>query len=85
MSAEKLKLILLFNSRDESFTVVSHNLSEGDADGEIKRLRGEELPAYSLAQSGEHAAADAESCRACARDVRDVMSRRGKGAQAAAA
>lgn len=77
MTTDYLKLVLLFNARDTSFTVLSHNLDGAEADEEVTRLRGDELPAFSLQQQGEHQALEAETCQACASAVRSVMAKRG--------
>lgn len=79
MPQADLNLILLFDRREETCAIIAHNLSASEADTEVKRLRAQELPAYSLAQKGTHTASEAETCRACAAAVSEVMTK-GKGA-----
>jgi hypothetical protein len=60
-----LKLVILFDERDESRCVFSHNLSVEDASQEVDQLRAEGLFAFSVDQRSRHAAEYPEDCTLC--------------------
>ena len=60
-----LKLVILFDERDESRCVFSHNLSAEDATQEVAELRHEGLFAFSVDQRSRHAAEYPEDCTLC--------------------
>ena len=60
-----LKLVILFDPRDESCGVFSHNLSEEDASQELDQLRHEGLFAFTVDQGSHHAAGDPDDCTLC--------------------
>jgi hypothetical protein len=60
-----LKLVILFDERDESRCVFSHNLSAEDASQEVDQLRAEGPFAFSVDQRSRHAAEYPEDCTLC--------------------
>jgi hypothetical protein len=60
-----LKLVMLLDPRDESYSICSHNLSAEDARQELDQLRGEGLFAITLDQRSSHPAEDPYDCTAC--------------------
>ena len=61
----KLKLVILFDERDESRCVFSHNLSAEDASQELDQLRAEGLFAFSVDQRSRHTAEYPDDCTLC--------------------
>ena len=61
----KLKLVILFDERDESRCVFSHNLSAEDASQELDELRAEGLFAVSVDQRSRHTAEYPDDCTLC--------------------
>jgi hypothetical protein len=64
-----LKLVMLFDTRNQTYCVCSHNLTAEEASQELEKLRREGLPAFTVEQRSRHRAEDAEGCRACRADV----------------
>jgi hypothetical protein len=60
-----LKLVMLFDPRDESCSVFSHNLSAEDASQELDELRHEGLFAFAVDQRSRHPAEYPDDCTAC--------------------
>ena len=60
-----LKMVILFDPRDESFCVFSHNLSAEDASQELDQLRHEGLFALTADQGSHHAADYPDDCTLC--------------------
>jgi hypothetical protein len=60
-----LKLVILFDERDESCSVFSHNLSAEDASQELAWLRQEGLFAITVNQRSRHAAEYPDDCTPC--------------------
>ena len=59
------KLVMIFDPRDESCTICSHNLSAEDAKQKLDELGDEGLFAVTLDQPSHHAANDPDDCTAC--------------------
>jgi hypothetical protein len=60
---------MLFDSRNQTFCVCSHNLTAEEASQELDDLRRDGLPAFTVGQHSRHTAEDAEECPACRADV----------------
>mgnify|MGYP005825535699 CR=1 FL=1 len=60
-----LKLVILFDERDESRWVFSHNLTAEDASQELGQLRAEGLFALSVDQRSRHTAEYPDDCTLC--------------------
>jgi len=60
-----LKLVILFDPREESCSVFSHNLSAEDASQELDELRQEGLFAFTVDQGSRHAADHPDDCTPC--------------------
>jgi hypothetical protein len=67
--AEPLKLVILYDARNNAYTVWDHNLMPEEADGMVRDLRSKLLSALTVNQRVRHKREDAEACRACRRDV----------------
>ena len=61
----KLKLVMLLDPRDESYSICSHNLSAEEARQELDELRDEGLFAITLGQRSFHPTEDPYDCTAC--------------------
>jgi hypothetical protein len=48
-----LKSIILFNTRDESYSVIGFNYSETEAAQEIDRIKRDMIPVFTLEQDHE--------------------------------
>ena len=64
-----LKLVMLFNARNQTYCVCSHNLTAEETSQELDRLRRERLPAFTVEQRCHHRAKDADECWECRADV----------------
>jgi len=67
-----LKLVVLFDPRDESCCICSHNLSAEDASREVDELRDEGFFAFTLDQRVPHRAEDPDDCTACQSELAEV-------------
>jgi hypothetical protein len=65
----KLKLVMLFNVRNQTYCMCSHNLTAEEASQELDRLRRDRLPAFTVEQRSHHKAKDADGCWDCRADV----------------
>ena len=68
-NSPNLKLVMLFNARNQTYCVCSHNLTADETSQELDRLRRERLPAFTVEQRSRHKAKDADECRECRADV----------------
>ena len=64
-----LKLVILYDARNNVYTVMSHNLTPEEADKALAEYREKLLQALSVNQRARHRTADPEDCVACRRDV----------------
>ena len=64
-----LKLVMLLDPRDESYSICSHNLSAEDARQELDQLRGQGLFAITLDQRSSHPVEDPYDCTACREEL----------------
>lgn len=69
MSQEGLKLVMLFDSRKQTYCVCSHNLTAEEASQELDELRRDGLPAFTVDQRSWHDADDPDECPACRAEV----------------
>ena len=60
-----LKLVILFDPRDESCSVFSHNLTIEDASQALDELRHEGLFAFAVDQRFRHQTEYPDDCTAC--------------------
>jgi hypothetical protein len=70
MLQEGLKLVMLFDSRKQTYCVCSHNLTAEEASRELDELRRDGLPAFTVDQRSWHDADDPEECPSCRSEVR---------------
>ena len=64
-----LKLVMLFDRRNQTYCVCSHNLDADDASQEVAELRRDGLPAFTVEQHSRHMQVDPDECAACRADV----------------
>jgi len=64
-----LKLVMLFDARNETCCICSHNLSHEEASQELDELRRDGLLAFTVDQRSRHTAEDPDECAACRADV----------------
>ena len=69
----KLKLVMLFNARNQTYSVCRHNLSAEEASQELDRLRRQGLPAFTVEQRSRHKAEEAEGCGDCRADLEHAI------------
>jgi len=67
--SENLKLVILYDARNNTYTVWDHNLTPEQADGVVRDLRTKLLNALTVNQRVRHKREDAEACRTCRQDV----------------
>ncbi len=67
------KLVMLFDRRNQTCCVCSHNLDTEDASQEVAELRRGGLPAFTVDQRSPHLQDDAEECQACRADVQQCV------------
>lgn len=65
----QLKLVILYDGRENQYTIRDHNLTAEIAAEEVNKWKAEGLPALTINQRRRHSAADAETCRACRNEV----------------
>jgi hypothetical protein len=68
-NSPNLKLVMLFNARNQTYCVCSHNLTAEETSQELDRLRRERLPAFTVEQRSRHKTKDADECWECRADV----------------
>lgn len=68
-----LKLVMLFDCRNETCCVCSHNLDSEDASKEVAELRRDGLPAFTVDQRSRHMRADPDECAACRADIKKSL------------
>ncbi len=67
--SEPLKLVILYDARNNVYTIWDHNLTPDKAEATVRDLHRKLLHAFTVEQRARHAREDAEACRACRRDV----------------
>ena len=63
------KLVILYDARNNVYTVCDHNLTPEQAEKQITEWRTKLLLALSVDQRERHATPDPQVCKACRRDV----------------
>lgn len=69
-----LKLVMIFDRRNQTCCVCSHNLEAEDASQEVAELRRDGLPAFTVDQRSRHTRADPDECAACRADIKQSIS-----------
>jgi hypothetical protein len=72
-NSPNLKLVMLFNARNQSYCVCSHNLTTEEASQELDTLRRDGLPAFTVEQRSRHKAEETEGCGDCRVDVQRAI------------
>lgn len=68
-----LKLVMLFDYRNRTCSVCSHNLDAEDASQEVAELRRDGLPAFMVDQRSRHPQADPDECAACQAEIKQSI------------
>jgi len=68
-----LKLVMLFDCRNQTYRVCSHNLDADDASQEVAELRRDGLLAFTVDQRSRHVQADLDECAACPADIKQSI------------
>lgn len=61
-----MKLLYAFDRNEDTFAILSHNLSDTDAQEQLKEIRKEKVPVYALNQPRAHNTIDPDHCPSCA-------------------
>src|SRR5882762_4939657 len=69
-----LKLVTLFDRRNQAYCVCSHNLDADDASQEVAELRRDGLPAFTVDQHSRHVQVDPDECPACRAQMSSTQS-----------
>jgi hypothetical protein len=64
-----LRLMVLYDARNNTYTVCDHNLAPEEAEKQIAEYRAKLLLALSVDQRKRYATPDPQVCKACRRDV----------------
>lgn len=64
-----MKLIYAYHSKEDVFAILSHNLSDADAEQQLQEMRRAKIPAYALEQPRTHKTMDTDHCGSCVRRV----------------
>lgn len=70
-----MKLVLLFDRRANTYTILGHNYEDEEADRIVREHRKKGGVAHHMSQSGTHEGPHA-SCRTCKRAVERMARRR---------
>lgn len=65
-------MVLLYDTREDTYTMLDHNLALKQASSQVESLRKDRLPAYYQRQRRRHRPPEAINCGTCDRDL-DVM------------
>ena len=68
-----LKVVMLFDRRNQTYCVCSHNLDADDASQEVAELRRDGLLAFTVDQRSRHVQADLDECAACPADIKQSI------------
>ena len=72
--SETFKLVILYNAKNNAYTVLDHNLSPEEASRLVRDLRSEPLSAFAVNQRVQHEEGDPKACRQCREEVRRASS-----------
>lgn len=64
-----LKLVILYDARNNAYTVFDHNLTPEEAEKKVAELKAKSLFALAVDQEKRHRNPDPQACRVCRRDV----------------
>jgi hypothetical protein len=64
-----LKLVILYDARNNAYTVCDHNLSVEEATTQVRDWGAKLLNALVVDQRAKHRTTDPQLCKACWRDV----------------
>ena len=64
-----MKLLYAYDPKEDAFAILSHNLSDADAQEQLKEIRKEKVPVYALNQPRAHNTIDPDHCPSCAKLV----------------
>lgn len=64
-----LKLVILFDARNNAYTVLDHNLTPEEAEAKVTELKAKSLFALEVDQEKRHRNPNSQACRVCRRDV----------------
>lgn len=64
-----MKLLYAYDRKEDTFAILSHNLSDADAEEQLKEMRRKKIPVYALNQSRAHDSMDPDDCSSCLRLV----------------
>jgi hypothetical protein len=70
-----MKGIVLYDLREDAFTIAEHNVEDDAVGGLLARYRGKGLPAYEFSHARRHRTEPADGCRTCARIAQAVLTR----------
>jgi hypothetical protein len=68
-----LKLVMLFDRRNQTCCVCSHNLDAEEALQEVAELRRDGLPAFTVDQRSRHTEVDPDECFGCRAHIRQPV------------
>jgi hypothetical protein len=68
-----LKLVMLFDRRNRTCCVCSHNLDVEDASQEVTELRRDGLAAFTVDQRSRHTDVNPDECAACRAEIKHSM------------
>jgi len=68
-----LKLVMLFDRRNRTWCVCSHNLDVEDASREVTELRRDGLAAFTVDQRSRHTDVNPDECAACRAEIKHSM------------
>jgi len=67
--SNNLSLVILYDARNNAYTVCDHNLTSEEADNMVAMWKEQLLNAIKVDQRAAHRTTDPQDCRACRRDV----------------
>ena len=68
-----LKLVMLFDRRNQTCCVCSHNLDVEDASQEVTELRRDGLAAFTVDQRSRHTDVNPDECAVCRAEIKHSM------------
>ena len=72
-TTSRLKLVMLFDRRNRTRCVCSHNLDTEEASEEVAELRRDGLPAFTVDQRSRHVEVDPDECLACQTEIKHSL------------
>lgn len=68
-----MKLLYMYDRKEDAFAIVSHNLNDADAQEQLKEMRKEKIPVYALDQPRAHDSMEPDACSRCVRLVQKML------------